>query len=1276
MISDLLPCHSRGPTRGYPCGKNAVLWQPIPTCGQLPELVNGALSLSSGVNEGSVATYTCDTGFNLIGSATRTCTSDEGWTPAVPVCLRIIDCGRLLSPSNGNVATPSGTTVGNVALYSCDNGLLLTGPSVRVCGNNELWTPDAPTCEEYPIVFCPDTNGIVILPTVVAPINCIEGDLRLVNGENELEGRVEVCFYGIWGTVCDDSWDIPDATVVCNQLGHSVEGAEAFGRAMFGEGEGFILLNGVNCTGNEERLENCGSSDYVAHNCTHGEDAGVRCMALRGLVVTQPVRLPLDLRLITENLIAPTDDFEYLCLVNGVNLTAQYENENTILCIVGSGNLTLSAGVGSSLAVVMVVMVIWPVNNVNNTLSSTVPLTEVTLYDCRNLASGCLECIAAGIGLEFPCGWCGGSCEVMQECSNSFITEGDNCPAPVINSFTPMSGPVQGGTEITVNGTDLGVTFADIQSSNLTLGGVTCSPINTGYKIGCQFVCMTTNLRTEGPKNFSLTIGSREAIVNAGSFTAVYPTVNSVTPTFGPMAGGTIVAVSGTGLDVGNQEDTRVSLNISGSSYVCNVLLRSIQSHEIRCTTTEANFTSNAMLVVSIDAATISNPGLVFSYLDNPNVINVFPSNTISSGGIMLTFTGLNFDVVQQPVLEVYQPFEAPLRSNCSLGNGTICSAVNITTITCSTPNVSGISLNYALLFDDVPPTTQACFPISVQSDPSNFRLETSEEVITGTVNFLRIVGDNLDSVETSEIRVTVGGEECVLTPSERRSVIICTAPFKPPGGGNTSIINVTVGSNIAQELHKRLTYKVPVAAVILPVTDRVPLQEIIISLSAIIFLLVVCVLIVFICLYLNYRKKKSVSIKMHQQNMELVATGRYQEIVDGNTALVKSELNKIAESIPDSFKIPSSTLKLSSNTIGQGEFGIVYKGVLIDWNNVPMQGVAVKTLKGLFSLSDVQSMVCEVNKMQDLHHPHVMSLIGVCLDAGPGIAIVMPYMANGSLFDYLKKERDILELDDDCEIDQILAVRKLLLKMCHQIALGMAYLAEQKFVHRDLAARNCMLDSGGGIRVGDFGLAEDIYASGYFRQNNRANVKVPYKWMALESLNDAIFTEKTDVWSYGVTVWEIFNGGRCPYPAVDPLSLIQLLEEGRRLERSLNAACATEIYVVMRKCWREDPEERPTFSQLSSIVERLLTAIADYTELGMVLVDTSQEEEQLIPHHYGNLPSADPLTTEKSAYCLGEDSQEKEKLNNVPTMMPTGEVPHHYDDLPSVTENSVVGKK
>ncbi len=119
-------------------------------------------------------------------------------------------------------------------------------------------------------------------------------------------------------------------------------------------------------------------------------------------------------------------------------------------------------------------------------------------------------------------------------------------------TYTPPIGPVDGGTAITVNGTDLGVSFDDIQSSNLTLGGVACSPNDTNYMPGRRFVCETTNLGTVGSKNFSLMIGSRAAIVNAGSFTAVHPIVSSVTPSFGPMAGGTTVAVSGTGLGVGN----------------------------------------------------------------------------------------------------------------------------------------------------------------------------------------------------------------------------------------------------------------------------------------------------------------------------------------------------------------------------------------------------------------------------------------------------------------------------------------------------------------------------------------------------------------------------------------------------------------------------------------------------------------------------------------------------------------------------------------------------
>ncbi len=122
-------------------------------------------------------------------------------------------------------------------------------------------------------------------------------------------------------------------------------------------------------------------------------------------------------------------------------------------------------------------------------------------------------------------------------------------------------------------GTDVvGTGFADIHNITLTLGGVACSPLNTGYIPWRQFVCETTNLVTEGLKNFSLTIGFRVATVNTSSFTVVDPTVIGVTPTFGPIAGGTTVVVRGTGLDVGNQEDTKVSLKANGSNHTCTIL--------------------------------------------------------------------------------------------------------------------------------------------------------------------------------------------------------------------------------------------------------------------------------------------------------------------------------------------------------------------------------------------------------------------------------------------------------------------------------------------------------------------------------------------------------------------------------------------------------------------------------------------------------------------------------------------------------------------------------
>ena len=110
-----------------------------------------------------------------------------------------------------------------------------------------------------------------------------------------------------------------------------------------------------------------------------------------------------------------------------------------------------------------------------------------------------------------------------------------------------------------------------------------------------------------------------------------------------------------------------------------------------------------------------------------------------------------------------------------------------------------------------------------------------------------------------------------------------------------------------------------------------------------------------------------------------------------------------------------------------------------------------------IFTSADLQSMVSEIMLLQELSHPNVMSLIGVCLDSTQGPSIVMPYMANGSSLSYFRKERKMLQLNLDAELEKIVSVRKLLLGICHQISLGMRYLALQKIVHRDLAARNCL---------------------------------------------------------------------------------------------------------------------------------------------------------------------------------------------------------------------------
>ncbi len=155
-----------------------------------------------------------------------------------------------------------------------------------------------------------------------------------------------------------------------------------------------------------------------------------------------------------------------------------------------------------------------------------------------------------------------------------------------------------------------------------------------------------------------------------------------------------------------------------------------------------------------------------------------------------------------------------------------------------------------------------------------------------------------------------------------------------------------------------------------------------------------------------------------------------------------------------------------------------------------------------------------------------------------------------------------------------------------------MDYLSKQRYVHRDLAARNCLLDSNLCVKIADFGLSRDIYENDYYRIGKNV-CKLPIKWMPPESIEKQLFNTKTDVWSYGVLVWELFTRGMTPYPQIDNNDIFDHLKRGNRLPKT--QYCPKRIYVILLKCWSENPKSRPSFAILSErmqfIIDNLIEA-------------------------------------------------------------------------------------
>ncbi|XP_058157602.1 fibroblast growth factor receptor 3 isoform X9 [Dasypus novemcinctus] len=288
---------------------------------------------------------------------------------------------------------------------------------------------------------------------------------------------------------------------------------------------------------------------------------------------------------------------------------------------------------------------------------------------------------------------------------------------------------------------------------------------------------------------------------------------------------------------------------------------------------------------------------------------------------------------------------------------------------------------------------------------------------------------------------------------------------------------------------------------------------------------------------------------------------------------------------------------------LGEGCFGqvVMAEAIGIDKDRAAKPvTVAVKMLKDDATDKDLSDLVSEMEMMKMIgKHKNILNLLGACTQGGP-LYVLVEYAAKGNLREYLRARRPP-GMDysfDTCRLPEEQLTFKDLVSCAYQVARGMEYLASQKCIHRDLAARNVLVTEDNVMKIADFGLARDVHNLDYYKKTT--NGRLPVKWMAPEALFDRVYTHQSDVWSFGVLLWEIFTLGGSPYPGIPVEELFKLLREGHRMDRPAN--CTHDLYMIMRECWHAAPSQRPTFKQLVEDLDRVLavTSTDEYLDLSV----------------------------------------------------------------------------
>lgn len=392
-----------------------------------------------------------------------------------------------------------------------------------------------------------------------------------------------------------------------------------------------------------------------------------------------------------------------------------------------------------------------------------------------------------------------------------------------------------------------------------------------------------------------------------------------------------------------------------------------------------------------------------------------------------------------------------------------------------------------------------------------------------------------------------------------------------------------------------------------------------------------------------------------------------------------------------EKWEFPRDKLKLGK-TLGAGAFGKVVEATAYGLGKEDnITRVAVKMLKASAHPDEREALMSELKILSHLgQHKNIVNLLGACTHGGP-VLVITEYCCHGDLLNFLRSKAEnflnfvmtipnfpepmtdyknvstermfvrsdsgisstcsdhyldmrpvtsrptnsALDSSSECQEDSWPLDMDDLLRFSSQVAQGLDFLAAKNCIHRDVAARNVLLTNSRVAKICDFGLARDIMNDSNYVV--KGNARLPVKWMAPESIFECVYTVQSDVWSYGIMLWEIFSLGKSPYPNILVDSkFYKMIKCGYQMSRPDFAP--PEMYTIMKMCWNLDAAERPTFSKISQMIQRMLGETSEQQDTQEYKnIPTEAEAEQ-------QLESCDPVKHEDESFETSCDQEEEDQ--------------------------------